>query len=79
VARRAGDVWYVGGINGQEAPQDTRVEMSFLGQGSWQLTLIRDGENDRSFAASARQVTSKDALDVAMRPRGGFVMRLARP
>jgi len=79
IARRAGDVWYVGGINGQEAPQDTRVEMSFLGQGSWQLTLIRDGENDRSFATASRQVTSKDALDVAMRPRGGFVMRLARP
>jgi len=79
VARRAGDVWYVGGINGQEAPQDTRVEMSFLGQGSWQLTLIRDGENDRSFATASRHVTSKDALDVAMRPRGGFVMRLARP
>ena len=78
VARRAGDVWYVGGINGQEAPRDTRVEMSFLGQGSWQLTLIRDGENDRSFAASARQVTSKDALDVPVRARGGFVMRLAR-
>ena len=43
VARRAGDVWYVGGISGQEAPQDTRVEMGFLGSGSWKMTLIRDG------------------------------------
>jgi alpha-glucosidase len=78
VARRAGDVWYVGGISGLEAPQEARVEMSFLGQGPWHLTLIRDGENDRAFATSARQVTSKDALDVPMRARGGFVMRLAR-
>src|SRR6202008_4104713 len=45
VARRAGDVWYVGGISGLEAPQDTRVVMAFLAQGPWQLTLIRDGEN----------------------------------
>jgi hypothetical protein len=28
---------------------------------------------------ASRQVTSKNALDVPMRARGGFVMRLARP
>ena len=79
VARRSGNVWYVGGINGQEAQQDTRVEMSFLDQGSWQLTLIRDGESDRSFATASRPVTPKDTIEVVMRPRGGFVMKLARP
>jgi hypothetical protein len=78
VARRSGRVWYVGAINGLEAQQDTRVEMQFLGQGPWQLTLIRDGENDRSFATASRPVTSEDTIDVPMRARGGFVMRLAR-
>jgi hypothetical protein len=78
VARRAGDVWYVGGINGQEAPQDTRVELAFLGTGTWSLTQIGDGGDDRTFATSARSVRSKDVIDVPMRPRGGFVMRLAK-
>ena len=80
VARRSGDAWYVGGISAEDAPQSATVALAFLGdQGPWSMTLIRDGDDDRSFATSARQVTSKDALDVAMRPRGGFVMRLARP
>ena len=79
VARRAGDVWYVGGINGQEAQQNARVDMSFLGQGPWQLTQIRDADTDRSFATSSRPVTPNDTIEVVMRPRGGFVMRLARP
>jgi hypothetical protein len=75
VARRAGDAWYVGGISGLEAPQETRVEMSFLGPGSWQMTLIRDGEDDRTFATASRAVTSRDTIEVVMRPRGGFVMK----
>jgi alpha-glucosidase len=80
VARRAGEVWYVGGISGQEAPQETTVTLSFLGNpGRWNLTLIRDGESDRTFASSARQVTEKDTIEVPIRARGGFVMRLARP
>src|SRR6185295_9811541 len=79
VARRAGDVWYVGGISGLAAQQETRVVMSFLAQGPWQMTLIRDGVDDRSFASSARPVTGKDTIAVPMRARGGFVMKLARP
>ena len=80
IARRAGDVWYVGGIGAQEAPESARVALAFLGvQGTWNLTMLRDGEDDRSFATASRQVTSKDAIEVVMRPRGGFVLRLARP
>jgi hypothetical protein len=79
VARRAGDVWYVGGISGLEAPHEATVALSFLGsQGPWNLTLIRDGEDDRSFATASRPVTPKDTIAVPMRARGGFVMRLAR-
>jgi hypothetical protein len=78
VARRAGDVWYVGGISGQETPQPARVDLSFLGPGSWSMTLIRDGADDRSFDASSRSVLAKDGIDVPMRARGGFVMRVTR-
>ena len=79
VARRAGEVWYVGGINGQEAPLDARVALSFLASGTWKMTQIRDGADDRTFGDSARPVTEKDVIEVPMRARGGFVMRLARP
>jgi alpha-glucosidase len=77
VARRGGDVWYVGGLNGQERGQAVRVDLSFLGPGPWSMAIIRDGTGDRSFASETRAVTAKDTIEVAMRGRGGFVMRLA--
>jgi hypothetical protein len=35
--------------------------------------------DDRNFATASRAATSKDTIEVVMRPRGGFVMKLARP
>ena len=76
VARRDRQVWYVGGLSGQEAATTERVALSFLGGETWWMTLIRDGSGDRAFDASERKVTSRDTVEVALRPRGGFVMRL---
>jgi len=77
VARRDGRVWYVGGLNGQESAQTTRVRLSFLDDpGPWWLTTIRDGASDRAFDSSTRKATSRDEIEIAMRPRGGFVLRL---
>lgn len=78
VARRDRDIWYVGGLNGQDAPETARVEVGRLGRGPWSMTLIRDGAEDRSFEATTRRVTSQEAVEVPMRPRGGFVLRLVR-
>ncbi len=81
VARRAGDAWYVGGINGQDAPASADVAPGFLGGGAWTVQVISDGADDRSFAVSSREVTAKGpagAIAVPMRPRGGFVMRIAK-
>jgi hypothetical protein len=75
VARRNGKVWYVGGLNA-DTPQSTRVNLGFLPAGSFRMTLIRDGASDRSFDSSTRAVTSEDVIEVAMRARGGFVMRI---
>ena len=54
VARRAGAVWYVAGISGQDAADVMKLPLDFLGAGAWQLTLIRDGADDRTFDASTR-------------------------
>jgi hypothetical protein len=67
----------VGGLNGQESPQTARVRLSFLGGAEpWWVTTIRDGASDREFDSSTRKVTSHDEVEIAMRPRGGFVLRL---
>jgi hypothetical protein len=77
VARRQGNVWYVGGLNA-ELPQTASVSLSFLDQGSWRMTLIRDGSSDRSLASETREVRSSESVSVSMRQRGGFVMRIER-
>ncbi len=78
VARRDGKTWYVGGLNALDQAQDARVALDFLGEGAWKMTLIRDGADDRSFRDEVRPVDAKAVIDVPMRARGGFVMRLTR-
>lgn len=77
VARRHGTTWYVGGLNAEPA-QTARVDLAFLGSGAWQMTLIRDAAQERAFHSSRRAVTSSDAIEVPMRARGGFVMRVEK-
>jgi hypothetical protein len=79
VARRGGDSWWVGGISGEDSAQEARVDLRFLGPGTWSMTLIRDGADDRSFQAESRAVKPGEIVTVPMRSRGGFVMRLTRP
>jgi len=77
VARRDGVVWYVGGIAANDA-QTSRVPMTFLGPGAWQVTVIQDGATDREFSSRTTAVASTDVIDVPMRARGGFVMRITK-
>ena len=78
VARRAGAVWYVAGISGQDAADVMKLPLGFLGAGAWQLTLIRDGADDRTFDASTRPATARDTIEVQVRAHGGFVGRLVK-
>ncbi len=57
-------------------PQTMKLPLAFLGPGAWQLTLIRDGDDDRTFDASTRAVTARDTIDVPVRAHGGFVGRV---
>jgi hypothetical protein len=75
VARRRGNAWYVGGINGRDTAQDVRVSLGFLGPGTWKATVIGDGDSDRAFRTDSRATTSKEQIPIGMRARGGFVMR----
>jgi alpha-ketoglutarate-dependent taurine dioxygenase len=76
IARRDGRTWYVGALNA-DIDQAVTVALDFLGAGSWSMTEISDGSVDRDFKASTKSVTSKDVVEISMRPRGGFVLRLS--
>jgi Glycoside hydrolase 97/Glycosyl-hydrolase 97 C-terminal, oligomerisation len=78
IARRDRGVWYVGGINGPDTAATVNVKLDFLKAGAWQGSLVRDGAEDRQFASEALNVKPDGTVTVSMRPRGGFVFRLAR-
>jgi hypothetical protein len=72
IARRKGEQWYIGGLNGKDEAQTLQINFSFLGQGYYILKLIRDGSNDRSFSYESLKVKKEDTLRVNCLPRGGF-------
>jgi alpha-glucosidase len=80
VARRDRGVWYVGGINGQDAPATAHVKLDFLTDGYWLGQNVTDGATDRTFGSFQMDIpqTPGMARDMPMRAHGGFVMRFER-
>jgi hypothetical protein len=74
LARRNGDQWYVGGINGQDEGQDVAFRLDFLGPGDRAMDLFEDGESGLAYVEAA--VKGSDTTSVRMPPRGGFVARI---
>ena len=70
LARRSGNTWYVAGINGKDAPQILKTNLSFIGKGSVQMFA--------DDASSNWQIStiSKLPSQIECQPRGGFVMKI---
>jgi alpha-glucosidase len=78
IARQKGDDWYIGGITSNERRETTlQVKLDFLTEGkSYKLTLIADGQHDKSFATKYMIVDKSSSFDVKLLRRGGFVASL---
>lgn len=75
-ARRRGEEWFVGVLNGKEAAT-LPVGLPFLGKGEWQADVYGD-EAGKAFLRDKRKVTAKDRLEVPMREQGGLVVWMRR-
>jgi len=74
VARRKGDKWYVGAMNGEKA-RDLTLDLSFLPEGTWQVTLFEDGVNAPRYAQDYRKrviTLSGRSLKIRMDTGGGW-------
>jgi alpha-glucosidase len=75
-ARRRGDIWFVGVLNGA-TPRTIRIDLRFLGAGGYRATLVRDDpDNPAAEHVEQTSVVRQRPLSVALRPAGGFVARL---
>ena len=68
LACKAGERWYVAGINAQDAAQTFTVDLSFL-EGK-RGALITDGASERAF--SQQEIAAGKAV-ITIKPHGGFV------
>ncbi len=77
-ARRSGQTWFLAVMNGR-LPRTFNVRLSFLGDGSYQGTLIRDDARE-SGAVKIENATLKrrDSVSIQMGEGGGFIARFTK-
>jgi alpha-glucosidase len=75
IARRKGDIWYVGAMTNWD-PRTLTVDFSFLGKGNYEAEVFSDGINaDRDATDYKRQVlriTSNDKQQINLMNGGGW-------
>jgi len=75
LARRKGDVWYIGGLNGTNEARTLNFNPGSLNASLKTMTLIKDGTDERSFNIENNISFTGTTGDIHVEclPRGGFV------
>lgn len=78
IARRKGNVWYVGGITASENKEVTKkLKVDFLKEGvNYRTVLIADGKHDKAFDSQVMVADKNSILDIKLLCRGGFAISL---
>ena len=78
-ARRKGDTWYIGGLTDWEA-RDLEVDLSFLGEKTYNGKLFKDGVNaeriGRDYKTESIQAKKGDKIKIHLASGGGFALIL---
>lgn len=70
IARKAGDTWYVAGINGESAGKSLQLDLGFIGESKG--FIIEDDPLPLSFVKSTK--VASESTDVHVNANSGFVM-----
>ncbi len=75
IARKKGNVWYLGGINGTDQEKTLSFNLKELSSLGKNITIIKDGANDKDFDIEENiKITGNNRkMDINCLPRGGFV------
>ena len=78
-ARRNGDTWYIGGLTDWNA-RDLEVDLSFLGDKTYNGKLFKDGVNahriGRDYKSQNLQAKKGEKIKIHLAPGGGFALIL---
>ncbi|MEH0153491.1 glycoside hydrolase family 97 catalytic domain-containing protein [Limibacter armeniacum] len=72
MARRKGETWYVGGINGENKEKQFVLNLPFIEKK--EAVLITDGDSNNSFSKELVYTNEDNQVAMSMRGNGGFVM-----
>ena len=79
MARRSGDVWYVGAMTGWDA-REININLDFVPEGDYVIEFFRDGINaDRAACDYKREIVDLPAdrkINVKMAPGGGYAAKI---
>ncbi|MCM1450921.1 MAG: glycoside hydrolase family 97 protein [Clostridium sp.] len=83
VARRKGDDWFVGSINGSVSDwRQAEIALPFLGEGKYKAEVYEDGSADvptrTKVVVSEKKVKKGDKLKFKLRPSGGVAIRISK-
>ena len=81
LARRKGNDWYIGGITNWDE-RDMDIDLSFLPQGNYKVTLFTDGANAHKKGIDYKYkeftINSTESLNLHLAPGGGFAAKLEK-
>ncbi len=72
IARKKGDTWYTGGINGEGIAKELTIDLSLTGSSPATVRLITDGSTARDLQKSD-MTPEGGKLTISLQPYGGFV------
>ena len=82
-AVQSGDAWYVAGINSSDKSRTITLDLSFLGEGSYEAKIYNDPQHNficdiyctcPIINTSTQSIQSGSDLDMKMEASGGFVI-----
>jgi hypothetical protein len=74
IARRKGNNWYIGCINGEKAEKNIVLDLSFLKEGTYAVSLLKDGRQAKKIEQESIAIKSFPfTQSIRVLPFGGWV------
>jgi len=81
IARKKGETWFVGAMSNW-TPRELTLDFSFLGVGSYQAEVFKDGVNaDREgtdYKKEVIKISATDKVKIQLAPGGGWAARIEK-
>lgn len=74
IARQKSNEWYIAGVNGEAKEKTISLNLNFLSQGNYNITILKDGATSTDIATEQKSYSMGAPLQIKMSPNGGFII-----